>query len=238
MYRPDRQGRNERRRGFNDDAPFAFDSRPSRPSFGERAPAASFGPEQDGTVKWFNPEKGFGFVSMADGSGDVFLHGSVLGRAGHESVNEGDKLRVRVGPGQKGLQVTEVTGVTAGEGPRRSPGAGAGAGPRSAAPRWGDQGGGGGMGGGMGGGGMRPRPAGPRREVDLSSAVETRGTVKWFNGAKGCGFIAPENGGKDVFVHVSALQRSGLSDLQENESVIVQVVQGAKGPEAASVRHA
>lgn len=169
---------------------------------------------------------------MADGSGDVFLHGSVLGRAGHDSVNEGDKLRVRVGPGQKGLQVTEVTGVTPGEGPKRS----ASAAPRSAAGGWADRGAGGGM---SMGGGMRSRPAaGPRREVDLSSAVETRGTVKWFNGAKGFGFIAPEDGGKDVFVHVSALQRSGLSDLQENESVIVQVVQGAKGPEAASVRHA
>jgi CspA family cold shock protein len=220
MHRPDRHSRTDRRHGFDDSFP-SFDSRPQRSSApSSRGPVTGFGPELEATVKWFSAEKGFGFVSMADGSGDVFLHGSVLSRAGHDSVNEGDQLRVRVGQGQKGLQVAEVTGVTPGEGPRRP--AGPRPGPRS------DQ-----------FGGARPRsPMGPRREVDLSSAVETRGTVKWFNGAKGFGFIAPENGGKDVFVHISALQRSGLTSLQENAAVIVQVVQGAKGPEAASVRPA
>jgi len=59
-----------------------------------------------GRVKWFNAEKGFGFVALEDGT-DVFLHGSVLARAGL-SVDQGDTVRVGVGQGQKGRQVTEV----------------------------------------------------------------------------------------------------------------------------------
>ena len=61
------------------------------------------------------------------------------------------------------------------------------------------------------------------------------GTVKWFSDEKGFGFITPESGGKDVFVHISALNRSGMNDLHEGQVVRVQVVQGRKGPEAGSV---
>jgi CspA family cold shock protein len=60
--------------------------------------------------------------------------------------------------------------------------------------------------------------------------------VKWFNAERGFGFIARDSGGKDVFVHVSALERSGLVGLGEGQSVVVDVVQGRKGPEAARVR--
>ena len=61
------------------------------------------------------------------------------------------------------------------------------------------------------------------------------GTVKWFNAEKGFGFITPENGGKDVFVHISALNRSGMNDMREGQVVRVQVVQGRKGPETGCV---
>ncbi|MDQ2802006.1 MAG: cold-shock protein [Pseudomonadota bacterium] len=61
------------------------------------------------------------------------------------------------------------------------------------------------------------------------------GTVKWFNATKGFGFITPDGGGKDVFVHVSALARSGIQELREGQAVRVQVVQGKKGPEAGGV---
>ena len=70
------------------------------------------GPELKATVKWFNPEKGFGFVELGDGSGDAFLHVSVLQRVGADAVNPGAGLRIRVGPGQKGQQVTEVLEIT------------------------------------------------------------------------------------------------------------------------------
>ena len=60
--------------------------------------------------------------------------------------------------------------------------------------------------------------------------------MKWFNAEKGFGFIARYSGGKDVFVHISALERSRLTDLNEGERVVVDVVEGRKGLEAARVR--
>jgi CspA family cold shock protein len=61
-----------------------------------------------------------------------------------------------------------------------------------------------------------------------------KGTVKWFNGAKGYGFITRENGG-DVFVHFSAIQSSGFRTLEENQRVEFTVEQGPKGPQATNV---
>ena len=61
------------------------------------------------------------------------------------------------------------------------------------------------------------------------------GTVKWFDPNKGCGFIRPGYG-SDVFVHISALQASGLQTLQEGEAVEFDIEQGRKGPQAANVR--
>ena len=61
------------------------------------------------------------------------------------------------------------------------------------------------------------------------------GTVKWFDDAKGYGFIAPEDGAKDVFVHHSAIAGTGFKTLAEGAKVEFQVVQGAKGPEAKDV---
>jgi CspA family cold shock protein len=68
------------------------------------------------------------------------------------------------------------------------------------------------------------------------TSVEVTGTVKWFNVDKGFGFIARDDGGKDVFVHISALAPSGLAALNEGERVTFDVAEGRKGPEAARVR--
>lgn len=62
-----------------------------------------------------------------------------------------------------------------------------------------------------------------------------KGTVKWFNATKGYGFIAPEDGSKDVFVHHSAIQMEGYASLEENDTVEFGVEQGAKGPSAVRV---
>lgn len=63
----------------------------------------------------------------------------------------------------------------------------------------------------------------------------TTGTVKWFNDAKGFGFISQDNGGKDVFVHFSALNGSGFKSLAEGQKVQFDVTDGAKGPQASNV---
>jgi cold shock protein len=63
-----------------------------------------------------------------------------------------------------------------------------------------------------------------------------QGTVKWFNGEKGFGFIAQDGGGPDVFVHYSAIDSSGFRSLDENQRVEFDVTQGQKGPQAEHVR--
>ncbi len=212
--RNDRQ-RPPRRRGFDDDN--FFGNTPSPMPFPSFAPASS-GPELEATVKWFNAEKGYGFVALTDGSGDVFLHVNTLQAIGVQTVSPGATLRIRVGQGQKGRQVDQVVSVdesTASAAPPRSPG------------------------GGRASFQQRPQRSfdGPprRQQVDLSTAVETMGTVKWYNPDKGFGFITPQSGGKDVFIHATVLERAGLGPLQEGQSVRMGVVQGAKGPEAGTI---
>jgi CspA family cold shock protein len=182
------------------------DFAPRRPYGGFSPPPLVEGPEADAVVKWFNGQKGFGFVELSDGSGDAFLHIAVLQQSGRQSVLPGSKMRVVTAQGPKGRQVARVIEVdesTASEAPRRPPRE-SGGGP-SRAPR------------------------------DLSNAVEMSGTVKWFNTEKGFGFIAPEGGGKDVFIHISVLGRSGVTGLAEGQQVSMRVVETPKGREAVSV---
>ena len=239
--RTDRSARSPRRGGFDDDfgAPPAFGAdrprtgspfggggspSPSSNAGAPRSQVIASGPDVDASVKWFNPEKGFGFVELADGTGDVFLHANALSQSGHETVSQGATLRVRIGQGPKGRQVAEVLSVdetTAQARPVRTPrpgGFGSPPSPGAGAP-----------------GGFRPGGGTARRAPDLSAAEEMIGTVKWYNATKGFGFITPQSGGKDIFVHASALERSGLASLNEGQTARVQVVQGMKGPEAAAI---
>jgi CspA family cold shock protein len=185
-----------------------FSSR--RPSFNASPPVAE-GPETDAVVKWFNGQKGFGFVELGDGTGDAFLHVAVLQAAGRQSVLPGAKMRVATAQGPKGRQVARVIEVdestASAEPPRR---------PRSDAPP-----------GRVGGGRDLAR--------DQANAVEMSGTVKWFNTEKGFGFIAPESGGKDVFIHISVLGRSGVTALAEGQQVSMKIVETPKGREAVSI---
>lgn len=72
------------------------------------------------------------------------------------------------------------------------------------------------------------------QKIEREGTVKSKGTVKWFNDRKGFGFIKLEDG-KDVFVHYSALQGDGFKTLKEGEPVEFDVVEGAKGPQAANV---
>ena len=108
----DRNFRQPRRRDFDDDGydPHLRDFG-SAPRFTQPRFEAPSGPPVRAVVKWFKPERGFGFVELADGSGDAFLHASVLERSGLAAVQPGETLEIRVAPGQKGPQVTEVISV-------------------------------------------------------------------------------------------------------------------------------
>ena len=64
----------------------------------------------------------------------------------------------------------------------------------------------------------------------------SKGTVKWFNDAKGFGFITPEDGGKDLFAHHSEIQGTGIKSLKEGQAVEFDVTQGPNGPAAARIR--
>ena len=64
------------------------------------------------------------------------------------------------------------------------------------------------------------------------------GTVKWFNEQKGYGFVQPDNGSKDVFVHISAVERAGLRTLKEGQKVQFEVTQGPKGKQASNIQAA
>lgn len=207
-----------RRRGFDDDEPMQFGDRPNRSN---RQPMSPVFPPPDiefpaqdaieATVKWFKADKGFGFVELGDGSGDAFLHVGALQAAGFEAVPPGAKLRVIASKTMKGMQVSRVMSVdtsTATAPPPRS-------------PRPFD--------GGSGGG--RPQ----RFQPDTSNAVSIGGRVKWFDATKGFGFIAGDDGGKDIFIHVSVLRNAGLQQLVEEQPVNVKVVETPKGREAVSI---
>ncbi|HEV2301052.1 MAG TPA: cold-shock protein [Stellaceae bacterium] len=125
----DRNFRQSRRREFDEDS---YDPHPREfggpPRFAEPRFEVPSGPPVQAVVKWFKPERGFGFVELADGGGDAFLHASVLERSGVATVRPGDGLTLRVAPGQKGPQVTEIISVepgTAAPAPRRTGFAGA-----------------------------------------------------------------------------------------------------------------
>ena len=84
---------------------------------------------------------------------------------------------------------------------------------------------------------MASRRSSAQATTSNEPSVEETGAVKWFNAERGYGFIAPSSGGKDVFVHVSALERSGIAAvLTEGQTVVVDVIEGRKGPEVTEVR--
>ena len=186
----------------------------SEGGFPDIAPPSSNEPGVDAVVKWFKSDKGFGFVELGNGTGDAFLHIGAVQAAGYEALPPGAKLKVQVdqlGQGPAGL-------ARAGGRPRRRRGARR----RRRRVRWIWR-------------RLRPSaaPSGPG-SVDSRSGS---GKVKWFDETKGFGFVQSNDGGKDVFVHISILGPSGVNHLAEGQPVTMQVVDTAKRPRSA-VDHA
>jgi CspA family cold shock protein len=80
----------------------------------------------------------------------------------------------------------------------------------------------------------KPSRCVPRAVYEKGKLDMPTGTVKWFNTTKGYGFIAPDDGGKDVFVHISAVERSGLTGLADNQKVTYELQAGRDGRESAA----
>lgn len=130
-----------------------------------------------GTVKFFNAQKGFGFIQQEGGGDDVFVHISAVERAGLEGLAEGQGLAYNLVDrgGKLSAQDLQIEGELI-----KAP----------------------------------VRDAAPKRELTGEKAV---GTVKFFNTEKGFGFIQRDDGQPDAFVHITAIERSGLPGVQEGE---------------------
>jgi len=207
-----------------------FGGRPAGGGFGGPRPARDMGPginlgTAKGVVKFFNGQKGFGFVVRDDGGEDVFVHISAVEQAGLTGLADGQPMEFTLTERNGRVSATDL--VIDGEpmpgtdrAPPREPREG-GFGARNDGPR------GGGYGGasrefGGGSGGASPAPGG---RVD--------GTVKFFNGTKGFGFIQREDGGPDAFVHISAVERAGMSGLDEGQRVSFELELDRRGKQAA-----
>ncbi|MGZ3310761.1 MAG: cold-shock protein [Xanthobacteraceae bacterium] len=197
--------REPKRSGYDDDQ--KSDDRASRVRPNYPSPSATQASGSvEAIVKWFNAEKGFGFVAVVGGS-EAFMHIRQLEAAGHSSVPEGARVKVRIGQGQKGPEVTEVIEVDPSTVQVTSTIAGRSA-PHSSL----------------------------QRQTGVGATTGCVGSVKMYNSNKGFGFIGQDGGGKDVFVHATTLERGGLSGLAEGQRVRMQIGQGQKGLEARSIK--
>lgn len=143
---------------------------------GPRMPAQVVGTGK-GTVKFFNSQKGFGFIQQDSGGEDIFVHISAVERAGLEGLAEGQELEFNLVDrgGKVSAQDLQVVGDVIA---------------------------------------VEQRSEAPRREL---TGEKASGTVKFFNSMKGFGFLTRDDGQPDAFVHISAVERSGLSSLNEGE---------------------
>jgi len=161
-------------------------------------PVASDG--ADGTVSWYDAEKGFGFVTPDVGAEDIFVHVRSL-PGGLTELAEGDRVTYDVGQSEKGLQARNIQ-LVGGSAHRGAPAAS-----------------------GRGRSGPSRESSGPVRGGE--------GVVARYDAERGFGFITPDAGGEDLFVHVSVVR--GSEALQEGDRVRYQVRQSDRGPQADGV---
>jgi len=162
--------------------------------------------EGKGVVKFFNPQKGFGFIVRDDGGEDVFVHISAVEQAGLTDLADGQPLEFTLV--DRGGRISATNLRIEGEpmAVERSGGGSAGA-----------------AGGGGGGGG-------PQRQL---TGEKASGTVKFFNAMKGFGFIQRDDGQPDAFVHISAVERAGMPTLNEGDRLEFELEVDRRGKYAA-----
>ncbi|WP_353228043.1 cold-shock protein [Novosphingobium sp.] len=146
-----------------------------------------------GVVKFFNAQKGFGFIQREDGGEDVFVHISAVERAGLESLAEGQQLEFNLV--DRGGKVSAADLQVVGD--------------VIAAPA---------------------KAAAPQRQLTGEKAT---GTVKFFNAMKGFGFITRDDGQPDAFVHISAVERSGMRELNEGDRLEFDLEVDRRGKHSA-----
>jgi len=162
--------------------------------------------EGKGVVKFFNPQKGFGFIVRDDGGEDVFVHISAVEQAGLTDLADGQPLEFTLV--DRGGRVSATNLRIDGD----------------PMPVERSGGGGGGAGAGAGGGG------GPQRQL---TGEKASGTVKFFNAMKGFGFIQRDDGQPDAFVHISAVERAGMPTLNEGDRLDFELEVDRRGKYAA-----
>jgi cold shock protein len=158
-----------------------------------------------GTIKWFNASKGYGFVTLENG-GDAFCHASALSSLGVTNVPQGATIVCDLQETPRGLQVVAVHNIDASTATPQAP--------------------------------RRPRhdfEGGYERPDNGPSGPMADGKVKFFNEQKGFGFVVPDDGSTDVYVHASALRRSGVQALQPEQRIRFSTRQGMKGVEVDRV---
>jgi len=172
-----------------------------------------------GTVKFFNAAKGFGFIEPDDGGADIFVHISAVERSGLRGLDEGDQVLFEVEQDRRSGKLAAVDIQVTGSAPASSQ--------RPSRTGFDDH-----------GFDRHDRPSAARRP---GAGVPARdpagpgsGVVKWFNSAKGFGFIQPNDGGGDVFVHVSAVERAGLHGLQDGQAVSYDLEQDRRTGKASA----
>jgi cold shock protein len=173
--------------------------------------------EGKGVVKFFNSQKGFGFVTREEGGEDVFVHISAVEQAGLTGLAEGQPLAFTLV--DRGGKVSATDLVIDGDPipvEDRGP-------PRDRPERGGDR-------GGFGGGDRGGDRGAPQRQLTGESST---GTVKFFNAMKGFGFIQRDDGQPDAFVHISAVERSGMSTLNEGDRLKFDIEVDRRGKHAA-----